>query len=129
MTTVTVVDYDSGNLLSVRRALEHCGAQVEVTDSPESVLSADRLVLPGVGAFGDAMDKLRRRNLVQHLKDFAATGRPFLGICVGMQILFDRGQEFGEQDGLGLIPGLSPPCPTPGPTALLIRFPISDGAS
>ena len=114
MTGVTVVDYDSGNLLSVRRALEHCGAKVDITESPDGVLSANRLVLPGVGAFGDAMDKLRSRNLVQPLKDYAATGRPFLGICVGMQILFEKGLEFGEQEGLGLVPGSVPAVPDTG---------------
>ena len=114
MTGVTVVDYDSGNLLSVRRALEHCGAEVDFADSPEGVLSADRLVLPGVGSFGDAMDKLRQRNLIQPLKEYAATDRPFLGICVGMQILFDWGLEFGEREGIGLIPGSVPAVPDTG---------------
>lgn len=103
--SVTVVDYGVGNLLSVRRAFEHCGAQVRLTDDAESIRRADRLVLPGVGAFGDCMAELRARQLIEPVKEHAQTGRPFLGICVGMQILMDEGEEYGRNDGLGLIPG------------------------
>jgi glutamine amidotransferase len=105
MAKTIVVDYDRGNLFSVGRALEHCGGEVEITDAPAKIEDAERLVLPGVGAFGDAMDELRRCELFDRIKDFAASGRPFLGICVGMQVMFDSGDEFGEHDGLGLIPG------------------------
>lgn len=102
---VTVVDYGVGNLLSVRRAFEHCGAEVRLTDDASAIRNADRLVLPGVGAFGDCMAELRARHLVEPVKEHAGTGRPFLGICVGMQILMDEGEEFGRHEGLGLIPG------------------------
>ena len=102
---VTVIDYDRGNLFSVTKAFEHCGAEVEVTQSAAGVLAAERLVLPGVGAFGDAMDALGRRGLIEPVREYAASGRPFLGICVGMQLMFDGGEEFGDHRGLGLIAG------------------------
>ena len=102
---VTVIDYDRGNLFSVTKAFEHCGAEVKVTQSAAGVLAAERLVLPGVGAFGDAMDALGRRDLIEPVREYAASGRAFLGICVGMQLMFDGGEEFGDHRGLGLIPG------------------------
>ena len=103
---VTVIDYGIGNLLNVLRALEHCGASVKLVDkaSPENA-NAERLVLPGVGAFGDGMAELRARGFDDLVKRFAATGRPFLGICVGMQMLFDASEEMGEHAGLGLLAG------------------------
>lgn len=102
---VTIIDYGMGNVLSVRRALEHCGAETVLTDRPETVAGAERLVLPGVGAFGDCMNALETRGLVEPIRNFAASGRPFLGICVGMQILLDAGEEFGGHPGLGFISG------------------------
>ena len=105
MTTLTVIDYGRGNLLSLSRALEHCGAQVEIVEDPEGVRQADKLLLPGVGAFGDAAEALARQNLTDAIVEYAATQRPFLGICVGMQLLFDRSEEFGDHPGLGLISG------------------------
>lgn len=102
---VTVVDYGMGNLLSVARALEKCGAEVRLESSPLFVPKADRLVLPGVGAFGDAMVELRQRDLVEPIAVFAASGRPLLGICLGMQLLLDGSDEFGTHAGLGLVPG------------------------
>ncbi|MDP6884753.1 MAG: imidazole glycerol phosphate synthase subunit HisH, partial [Rhodospirillales bacterium] len=102
---VTVVDYGRGNLFSVTKAFEHCGAEVEVTQSAERVMAAERLVLPGVGAFGDAMEALRGRGLIESIREYAESGRPFLGICVGMQVMFDGSEEFGDHRGLGLIPG------------------------
>jgi glutamine amidotransferase len=102
---VTVVDYGLGNLLSVRRAFERAGAEVLVTESPEAVEGADRLVLPGVGAFSDGMRELARRELVAPLRTYAATGRPLLGICLGMQLLLEESEEFGHTEGLGVIPG------------------------
>lgn len=104
-TKVTLVDYGSGNLLSVKRALEHNDAEVFVTDSTAAIVSSDRLVLPGVGAFGDCMARLKSRNIVEALHEFIATGRPFLGICVGMQALLERSYEFGIHSGLGVIAG------------------------
>ncbi len=102
---VTIVDYGVGNLLSVRRALEHCGAAVVLTDDPHVIAASDRLVLPGVGAYGDCMAELMRRELVEPVLGYVRTGRPMLGICVGMQILLDESEEFGRHEGLGLIPG------------------------
>lgn len=102
---VTVVDYGLGNLLSVRRGFEHCGAAVRVSASPDAVWRAERLVLPGVGAFGDGMAKLRERGLDHAVHEFVKSGRPLLGICLGMQMLFDASEEFGSHQGLGLIAG------------------------
>jgi glutamine amidotransferase len=105
MPGVTVIDYGRGNLLSVARAFEYCGAEVLMTSDPEKVAKAERLVLPGVGAFADGMAALRDLGLVEPIRTFAATGRPFLGICLGMQMMLDRSDEFGSHAGLGLIPG------------------------
>jgi glutamine amidotransferase len=102
---ITVVDYGAGNLLNVVRALQHVGAEVEVTQSPQAVAGAQKLVLPGVGAFGDCMQALGALGLVAPLRDYLRAGRPFLGICVGMQVLFEVGEEFGEHAGLGVLSG------------------------
>lgn len=105
MKKITIVDYGVGNLLSARRAFEHEGAQVTSTGTAEGVLAADRLVLPGVGAFGDCVAALGRRGLIDPIRRYAATGKPLLGICVGMQMLFDASEEFGLHPGLGLLGG------------------------
>lgn len=102
---VTVVDYGVGNLLSVTRALAACGADVEVSKAGSQVERAERLVLPGVGAFASCMSELRRRALVEPLLAFMQSGRPFLGICVGLQMLMQIGEEFGEHAGLGVVAG------------------------
>jgi imidazole glycerol-phosphate synthase subunit HisH len=104
-TRVVVVDYGVGNLLSVCRALEACGAAVELTGSKERIAAADRIVVPGVGAFGDCMHELERRALVRPILDFIGSGRPLLGICVGLQMLMEVGEEFGEHAGLGVVSG------------------------
>lgn len=100
-----IVDYGVGNLLSVTRAIEFCGAEVRISADPNAIANADRIVLPGVGAFGDCMLELQKRGLKQALMEFIATNRPFLGICVGMQILHEIGEEFGLHQGLGVIAG------------------------
>jgi glutamine amidotransferase len=105
------MDYGVGNLLSVRRALEHCGAAVTVTGDHKTLLSASRVVLPGVGAFANAMAELRSRGLDDVAREIAARGVPLLGICLGMQMLLDESEEFGITAGLGLIPGLVIPVP------------------
>lgn len=102
---VTVIDYGVGNLLSVRRALEHCGVAVKVSSDPDEILHASRVVLPGVGAFSDAMTEIRRRGLDMVVQEVGASGTPLMGICLGMQMLLDVSEEFGETFGLGLIPG------------------------
>lgn len=102
---VTVIDYGVGNLLSVQRGLEHCGAKVTLTADPERILSAKRVVLPGVGAFENAMMALDALNLVGVIKEVGRRETPLLGICLGMQLLLDESDEFGITAGLGLIPG------------------------
>lgn len=102
---VAIVDYGSGNLLSVQRALEHVGATVSLVATPEGVASADRLLLPGVGAFSEGMAGLRRSELVEPLQEFARSGKPVLGICLGMQMLATGSEEFGVHPGLDIVPG------------------------
>jgi len=103
--SVTVVDYGIGNLYSVRRALESCGAEVSLTSDPAVIADSKRLVLPGVGAFADGMSGLRERSLIDPIRQFAASGKPLLGICLGMQMLASVSEEFGTHQGLGIIPG------------------------
>ena len=105
MKEVILIDAGTGNLRSVQKALESIGANVERTDDPQKVLSGKRVVLPGVGAFGDFMIGLRARGLEPAVRDVAKRGVPLLGICVGMQALFEVGEEMGEHAGLGLLPG------------------------
>ena len=102
---IAIVDYQMGNLRSVQKALEHSGAQAVVTSDPDEVARARKVILPGVGAFGDAIRELRARDLVQPILESIAAGRPFLGICLGLQMLFDKGFEGGEHAGLGVLPG------------------------
>lgn len=102
---IVVVDYGVGNLLSVTRALECRGGDVMVTGDPHALLNAEKLVIPGVGAFADGMGELERRGLVVPILKYAATGRPLLGICLGMQLLFTESEEFGLHRGLGLLAG------------------------
>ncbi|AVM74861.1 imidazole glycerol phosphate synthase subunit HisH [Magnetospirillum gryphiswaldense] len=112
--SIVIIDFDAGNLLSVQRAFHHLGAEVRFASSPEHISQADRLVLPGVGAFGACMEGLKARNLVTAVRDFALSGRPFLGICVGMQMLFEESFEFGRHAGLGIVPGQIRPIPREG---------------
>lgn len=109
--TVTIIDYGVGNLLSVTRAFEHCGATVMLAHEAAEIEQAERLVLPGVGAFADGMQGLRERELIDPIRRFAATGRPLMGICLGMQMLASSSEEFGEHEGLNLIPGRVRPIP------------------
>ena len=102
---VSIVNYGVGNLLSAARALTHVGADVTITGDRNDIASADRLVLPGVGAFGHCMDILNEGGVGQSVQAFVQSGRPFLGICVGMQVLFDYSEEFGPVAGLSLVPG------------------------
>ena len=102
---VTVIDYGVGNLLSVQRGLEYCGAKVVLTADPEKILAAKRVVLPGVGAFANAMQALESLGLVAVIHELAQRNTPLLGICLGMQLLLEESDEFGVTAGLGLIPG------------------------
>ena len=105
MRDVTIVDYEAGNLFSVEHACKSVGLNPVVTNKPEDVLKAHALLLPGVGAFGDAMKNLHKLDLVRPIREFAASGKPFMGICLGMQLLFSRSREFGDHRGLDLIEG------------------------
>ena len=102
---VVIVDYGIGNLLSACRAFQHIGASVDVSNEPQKILDADRLVLPGVGAFADGMRNLWKFKLINPINEFVASHRPFLGICLGMQMMLSLSKEFGENRGLDLISG------------------------
>jgi len=102
---ITIIDYGLGNLLSVRRGFEHCGAKVRITSDPKKIINSSRVVLPGVGAFPNAMALLEKYNLIETLKEYGKSGKPLLAICLGMQLLMDESEEFTHTDGLGLIPG------------------------
>lgn len=115
---IAAVDYGAGNLANVLKAFRFLGADVEATSSPEVIRRADGIVLPGVGAFGSAMEELGRRGLDRVLVAEAEAGKPLLGICLGMQLLFDESEEFGVHEGLHLIPGRI--VPFPKDTGLLI---------
>lgn len=106
---IAIVDYGVGNLFSLRRSLEAIDQEVIVTGKAEELRRVDRLILPGVGAFADAAQKLRESGLDTVVTEEAARGKPLLGICLGMQLLFERSYEFGEYQGLGLIPGVIRP--------------------
>lgn len=102
---IAIVNYGVGNLFSLESSLKAIGHDIIITSEPDDLRSADRIILPGVGAFGDAAEKLFTSGLVQSLIDEARKGKPLLGICLGMQLLFTKSYEFGEYDGLNLIPG------------------------
>ncbi|MGD9719473.1 MAG: imidazole glycerol phosphate synthase subunit HisH [Sulfurimonadaceae bacterium] len=102
---IGIVDYNMGNLASVQNAFATLGAQTVIESDPQKFGMYDKLLLPGVGAFGDAMEHLRARNMVEPLRAYAASGKPMLGICLGMQLLFESSEEFGSNEGLGLIKG------------------------
>ena len=104
MATLAVIDYDMGNLHSACKGLEKAGATPKITYNPQDIMAADGVVLPGVGSFDPAMHHIRERHLEAPIKEAIASGKPFLGICVGMQILFATSEE-GKEPGLGIIPG------------------------
>ena len=102
---IAIIDYDAGNIKSVEKALLLLGQDVVITGDREEILKADKVVLPGVGAFGDAMDNLRRTGLDQVIREVTDRGTPFLGICLGLQLLFERSDEAPGVDGLGILEG------------------------
>ena len=102
---IAIVDYGVGNLFSLKSSLAAIGAEVTVTSDPQVLKSADKIILPGVGAFEDAAKKLRQNGLDVVLKTLAGEGKPLMGICLGMQLLFEKSYEYGEHEGLGLSPG------------------------
>jgi len=102
---IGIVDYNMGNLASVINAFANVGADAQVESNPAKLKEYDKLILPGVGAFGDAMEHLGQNGMDEAVKEYANSGKPLLGICLGMQLLFESSEEFGESQGLGLIPG------------------------
>lgn len=102
---ITIIDYGMGNLRSVEKALQKLGADAIVSGLPQDIARAEKVVLPGVGAFGAAMQNLHRAGLVEPVRDSIRSGKPFLGICVGLQVLFEEGLEMGRYEGLGVFPG------------------------
>lgn len=134
---IAIIDYGVGNLFSLRSSFAAIGAETAVTGDPSTIRTADKLILPGVGAFGDAAALLRRDGLDQLVREEAEKGKPLLGICLGMQLLFDYGLEYGRHEGLGLIPGSVRPIADYIPAGLKIphigwnalRFPAGKPAS
>ncbi len=110
---IAIVDYGAGNIFSVKNALDYLGLENELTDSVQSIIAADKVILPGVGAFPSAMKMLAQKGLVSVLQEEAAK-KPLLGICLGMQMLLEKSFEFEECDGLGLIPGIVDRIDAPG---------------
>lgn len=102
---IVIIDYGMGNLRNVQKALEHVGVTAQISSRPADLDAADGLILPGVGAFGDAMDNLRAARLVKPIQQQARDGKPLLGICLGLQLLFQESEEMGRHQGLGLLPG------------------------
>ena len=102
---IAIIDYNMGNLASVQNALAKIGAESKIVSDPDSIKKYDKVLLPGVGAFGDAMEHLCQNGMDEAVKEFVKSGKPMLGICLGMQLLFSKSLEFGEHRGLNLIPG------------------------
>ena len=123
MKSIVVIDYGISNILSVVRAFEYCGATVKITDSPLDVAHADSLVLPGVGAFGDGMKGLRDKHLIEPIREYSLKGKPFLGICLGMQMMMESSDEFSYNSGLGIIPGTVQKIPGAGQDGMQHKIP------
>ena len=112
---VAIIDYDAGNMKSVEKAIQYLGEECRITRDAGEILGADRVILPGVGAFGDAMEKLHRFGLVEVIKQVVAERTPFLGICLGLQLMFEGSDEAPGVEGLGILPGK------------IVAFPKEDG--
>ncbi len=112
---IAIIDYDAGNIKSVEKALLYLGQEVVITDNREAILKADKVILPGVGAFGDAMENLRKRGLDRVIQEVVQKQIPFLGICLGLQLLFEKSEEAPGVEGLGILKGE------------ILRFPKSEG--
>ena len=117
---IAIVDYGVGNLFSLKSSLTAIGAEATVTKDEAELRRAEKIILPGVGAFADAMDKLRNSGLADVVKEEVKTGKPLLGICLGMQMLFEKSMEYGEHEGLGLVPGVVVPIADVIPAGLKI---------
>ena len=103
---IAIIDYGMGNIHSVNKALESCGAKTQVTNNPEDIQIADKVILPGVGAFNDAMDELKKQNLIKAIINHINNKKPFLGICLGMQLLFEESKEANDSKGLSILKGV-----------------------
>ncbi|MBF0216039.1 MAG: imidazole glycerol phosphate synthase subunit HisH [Candidatus Omnitrophica bacterium] len=114
MKNIVIVDYNLGNLFNLRRAFESVGTQVAVSADPEDILAASSIILPGVGAFGEGIKHLKERGLIAPLKEFASSGKPLLGICLGMQLLMTTSEEHGTWEGLDIIKGMVKRLDPPG---------------
>lgn len=126
---IAVIDYDAGNIRSVMNALKKQGCEAVLTDSPQEIRAADHVILPGVGAFGDAMEKLDRRGLVDVIRGTVKAGTPLLGICLGQQLLFDSSEETPGAEGLGLIHGTCRRIPDGGARVPVSGNILADSAS
>jgi glutamine amidotransferase len=120
---IVIIDYGLGNLFSIQQAFLQLGVQTVLTSDQQVILGADALILPGVGAFDEAMKNLRRLNLVETIQAFAASQKPILGVCLGLQLLFSKSFEHGEHEGLGLIEGTVEKFPELDPAGNLLRIP------
>lgn len=120
---VTLLDYGMCNMLNVARAFEHVGADLLVTENPGEALAAERLVVPGVGAFADSMAEVNRHGHADAIRRFHQTGRPLMGICVGMQIMFEGSEEFSQTEGLGILEGWVRAIPDTTPEGGKLRVP------
>jgi imidazole glycerol-phosphate synthase subunit HisH len=123
MKKITILDYGIGNLKSVQNAFEHLSAEVIIAKTPTHILDATMLVLPGVGSFSDGMKELTSRNMVPPIKEYVESNKPLLGICLGMQLLFQSSEEFGEHSGLGIIPGLIKKIPNKASDGANVKVP------
>ena len=120
---VAIVDYGMGNLFNLEKVIRHLGGAPHFAENSSAVHSAERLILPGVGAFGDGIANLQKMGFVEPLVKFAKSGRPFLGICLGMQLFMTQSEEFGLHQGLNLIAGRVQRLPNPGPSGLFYKIP------
>lgn len=102
---IAIIDYQMGNLRSVQKALERVGHPAKIVNEPDQIAAADKVILPGVGAFGDCMAELRKRELIAPIREAINSGKPFLGICLGLQVLFEYGHEGRRHEGIGVLPG------------------------
>ena len=120
---ISIIDYDAGNIKSVAKALEHLGQDIIITDDRETIMNSSGVILPGVGAFGDAMRKLKERHLVEVINDYVKTGKPFFGICLGLQLMFEESEESPGVEGLGLLKGKIKRIPSEGTDGKLYKVP------
>jgi len=120
---IVIIDYQLSNLFSVQHACEYAGIDAKITSNPKEVSTADALILPGVGAFGDAMKNLQQLNLIQPILNHINNKKPFMGICLGLQLLFDSSEEFGNHQGLGVVKGKVVKFPSQNSSKKILKVP------